>query len=778
MSNFYGATGLIGGASGDLDNIDGTNLASGDGAFVVTSTALYVYYLNASSGAAESSPDIISPDANASNKRWILVDIVGEDAVMELLKLYDTDKTQTISLKWNEDDTGSRVLNILVGGGDRSITLNEDFTVGDGGNVTITAEDAAGAITLDNCSLEVEDTVGSGNTIKFIIGTDDASRTVILSENFTIGDGHAGTIVFSAASKILTVSETMDAGAHKNRHDPADGADPVDTAAASEIAGVQAAAIGSSHSLARSDHAHQIQHGIVDNHLVTVDQAGAASGEYGRFTANGLEGRSFSEVRSDINVASGADVTGSNAPQAHAASHKTSGSDEIDGDQIDIDFTPTNYTPDTTPAEASSVDNLSAHLSGIDNTLGGWMGLSWNESTDAYARRGSLAGQANGASPGNALLPIQAAMRRCVMSDAGVVQYYLDPDDSTKKADGAASVLDGTDGQVMVEIPKFYVKYGYAANVHTWDISLFPLAGFVAHPAFYKDGAWVDYRYMGTYEGSMYDDTAGAMCTDATAITDIYASGDKLCSITGQCPKTNETRAEFRAMASERGAGWRNQDYFLTTAVQLLYLIEYADFDSQSMISNGRTMFSAGSWVIAGTAGYIGRTGYSNSDGNASGGSSRAAALNISAIDTSEAAYNDYMSYRGIENFFGNVWKWIDGININDNIPYVCNNEGNYADDTDTNYTRLVTIGGVDVTLHNANGDPATIAQIQAGFLAESVGASSATKMCDYYYQDADWRVVTFGGPASSALYAGAFYVFAYNASSYDYVNVGGRLCF
>ena len=207
MSNFYGATGLIGGNSGDLDNIDGTNLATADGAFVVTSTAVYVYYLNATSAAAESSPDIIQPDANGGDKRWILVDIIGEDAIFELLKLYDTDKSHTLSVKWNEDDSGDRVLNVLVAGGDRSLTLNENLTVGDGGNVTITSEDAAGSITLDNASLEVEDTVGSGNTIKFVIGTDDASRTVTLSENLTIGDGNAGTITFTGASKTLSVED-------------------------------------------------------------------------------------------------------------------------------------------------------------------------------------------------------------------------------------------------------------------------------------------------------------------------------------------------------------------------------------------------------------------------------------------------------------------------------------------------------------------------------------------------------------------------------------------
>jgi len=296
-------------------------------------------------------------------------------------------------------------------------------------------------------------------------------------------------------------------------------------------------------------------------------------------------------------------------------------------------------------------------------------GITWNQSTDTYTRTGALAGVPAAATVGNNMLPIQAAMRRCVLSDAGVVQYYLSPTDSTKKMDGSAANLDGTDGQVMVEIPKFYVRYSYAANVHTWEISLDPLNGFVAHPAFFKDGAWVNYRYIGAYEGSMYDDSESAMATDANAVLNIYAAGDKLCSVTGQCPKTNETRAEFRAMASARGNGWRQQDYYLTAAIQLLYLVEYASFNSQSTIGNGRTMFSGGTWTVAGTGvgDYIGRTGYSNSLGNATGrfpASQRGSALNISAIDTSGADYLDYMSYRGIENFYGNTWKWVDGINI------------------------------------------------------------------------------------------------------------------
>jgi hypothetical protein len=90
---------------------------------------------------------------------------------------------------------------------------------------------------------------------------------------------------------------------HKDAHDPEDGADALDSANAAEISVVVAAGTGTSHSLARADHIHALSHAISDNHLVTVDHAAVADNDYAKFTASGLEGRSYSEVRSDLNVA-------------------------------------------------------------------------------------------------------------------------------------------------------------------------------------------------------------------------------------------------------------------------------------------------------------------------------------------------------------------------------------------------------------------------------------------------------------------------------------------
>lgn len=86
-------------------------------------------------------------------------------------------------------------------------------------------------------------------------------------------------------------------GAHKDTHDPEDGADPLDTAAPSELAGVQASGVGSSHSFARADHAHQIQESFADDHLVTVNAADVAANDMARFTATGgLDGMTYAEL--------------------------------------------------------------------------------------------------------------------------------------------------------------------------------------------------------------------------------------------------------------------------------------------------------------------------------------------------------------------------------------------------------------------------------------------------------------------------------------------------
>lgn len=129
----------------------------------------------------------------------------------------------------------------------------------------------------------------------------DAAGDII----YASGDNTPARLAVGANDDVLTLAAGIPSwaaptapGAHKDSHDPADGSDPLDTAAASEIVGVQAAGVGTSHSLARADHAHQIQHGIADNHLVTVDGAvnQPVDDDIAVFTASGLEGQTPAQV--------------------------------------------------------------------------------------------------------------------------------------------------------------------------------------------------------------------------------------------------------------------------------------------------------------------------------------------------------------------------------------------------------------------------------------------------------------------------------------------------
>ncbi len=464
-------------------------------------------------------------------------------------------------------------------------------------------------------------------------------------------------------------------------------------------------------------------------------------------------------------------------------------------------------------------------------------GITWNESVaDSYTRIGQGRSCTVGVKLPDNLMALESRMKRCVINDTGVVQYYTDPTDSTKKEDGSASSLTGVDGQVMVEVPQGWLKYWYSGTTHNYLISKEQFNGASRFDSHYKNGTWVDKRYIGAYEGTLYDVSAG-IYTDGiyqTAVSCVFANtdksltiasrtgvfllltvgdkivvsgttnnngtktvaslvsatkitiseavvnetaaatvvqtekdwtattGDKLCSISGKAPINYGMRANFRAVAKNRGTGWRQEDYDLASAINLLYLIEYASFYSQSVIGAGLTDWSSGTWSAYNDYNPINKTGSSNSKGNTT--------FNLS---NGSGVIGSYMTYRGIENWYGHLWKWIDGININNNVPYVSNNDTQFADDTTTNYTAL------GVTLINADGWQKTLLQQSRGFLPASVGASSSTKITDYYYQYSDWCIVKLGGGAYNGVNAGAFCLDASYASDFATSRtMSGRLAY
>ena len=396
-------------------------------------------------------------------------------------------------------------------------------------------------------------------------------------------------------------------------------------------------------------------------------------------------------------------------------------------------------------------------------------------------------------------------------------------------------VFNGDDGQVMVEIPAFYYKYQYWNGWHSYSISRDPLPGYNLHPAFHKNGVDIDARYMGAYEGVLYDTSEDKyvnglylpfraphrMSFDGTAETitsdtlthpftnleagvdTIVISGtqyndhtcgivnvtdttitvdcdlqdelhalctiqnqrdwkrDILSSIAGKAPITNGTRAQFRTIAANRGNGWRQMDFDLMSAIQLLYLIEYGSFNSQAKIGAGLTDWNS-SWENWNNYNPIEKTGVSNITKNATG-----------SVSNGNEVKGSFMSYRWIENFYGHLLKWVDGVNFDNRIPCVCNDDAVFLDDY-----RGYCYASLDITLPNNYGWQKTLKQTGRGFLPASIDAKPNTHITDYYWPGNGWTVMVMGGNAAYGNMAGAFYFDIGLPSNYSHRCITSRLCY
>ena len=244
---------------------------------------------------------------------------------------------------------------------------------------------------------------------------------------------------------------------------------------------------------------------------------------------------------------------------------------------------------------------------------------------------------------------------------------------------------------------------------------------------------------------------------------------DKMASVSGVYPLVGVTRDECRTLAENNGAGWHQLDFALWSAVQMLYLTEYADFDTQTNLGAGNTAASYVASSSSQTDSPHSVAGKSNSLGNAS----------TDATSGASSATRDtaFMSYRGIENWYGNCWTWADGINVNEGAAgnvHVTNDYTDFADGTKTGYTRL------------SSGFPTSSGYIQnilntgAYFLSgDNTGGSSTTYLTDYHYASAPAsRVVRVGGSAADGAVAGGFCLNSGNGAGAANRTFSARLAF
>lgn len=256
--------------------------------------------------------------------------------------------------------------------------------------------------------------------------------------------------------------------------------------------------------------------------------------------------------------------------------------------------------------------------------------------------------------------------RRCNLTlDGTVTAYYGDPAYTTtgKLTQAVGDYPVGTLVQVMVEQPKFYYKIEpveleegsreneYSTSKMRYYVSDYQYEGFKVHPAFVVNGAEKDKIYVSAYDACIYDtsdDTFKTNESDST-VSSLLNTG-KLFSKSGLVPARYISWTDSRTLAQNNGTGWQQSYINTVSATQLLMIIEYGRFYIQAALGDGYVNESLDSSPKA--------SGSTDSLGNASG-----------------VADDDSISYRGEEDFWGNIGTWIDGLVLMNNVIYTTDHD-------------------------------------------------------------------------------------------------------
>ena len=379
--------------------------------------------------------------------------------------------------------------------------------------------------------------------------------------------------------------------------------------------------------------------------------------------------------------------------------------------------------------------------------------------------------------------------KRCNVADDGsIVAWYGDADYKE----------DGSMGQVMVYQPKFYylvcpVEYdpidtgiGYHLRKANYYVSEKPRAGFRLHPAFYDaSGNEIDYFLTSAYEGSIYDASASAYLLNDEQV--MNTGEDKFSSIAGARPASgssqNLTRPNIEAMAQNRGTNWHGDLIKQVSAEQMLMIIEMGMMNLQTAIAQGVVSLP---WTTGSdtTSSYAAATGSTASLGNGTGRAEKTTTYEGGVAKEYTVDGKTSVCWRGKENFWGNIWKFVYGINIWGNgkmgggQPYICSDFSFAESKNSGNYEPA----GFTVT--NANGYISAMGYSTACdwlFIASECLGNSSLPVGDYTYITVNlngYRIARLGGRWNDGGSAGGFYWGLDSGVGYRYRSIGGRLVY
>ena len=385
-------------------------------------------------------------------------------------------------------------------------------------------------------------------------------------------------------------------------------------------------------------------------------------------------------------------------------------------------------------------------------------------------------------------LPIQNRMRGCILNDNGDIVEYLNPKDWT------GQIRDGSNGQVMVEIPMHYRRFITDGTKRRVMISEFPIPGYHQVPL----------GYVSAYQATLQRSTSKLASVVNKSVD--YRGGNNNASNDGTAktllgmPVTAISRTSFRTYARKRkpeSTEWNCMTYDMQKTIYWLFTVEYATLNTQAEfnaqptsegyrqggLGDGITDISGDKWnAFNGYYPFI-PCGYTDTLGNGTG---IIPFTMPEEYDTVTKTMN-VPRYRGIENLFGHIFQWTDGINVRisptednggDNLSkvYVCHNPEQFKD---TGYEGYSHIG-------NEARDSGYVKEVIFGeegdIMPALCGGGSTIYHCDYHWTQIPTqetlRGVLFGGNAYGGAAAGLVFASSNSAPSNAIANVGSRLCF
>lgn len=372
-------------------------------------------------------------------------------------------------------------------------------------------------------------------------------------------------------------------------------------------------------------------------------------------------------------------------------------------------------------------------------------------------------------------LPVQSQYKGCVANGAKV-NYYLDPNDWSKKADGTPSVLDGTDGTVRVHIPKFYGKSGVEGNKRWVRISTVKCDDtWVEIPEMLLDAYRSTVNQTGNKAVSVVNTTAQFRGGGNRTANDTYLDTDAFRSDLGK-PRTNISRANMRTYAANAGSEMLCYEYY-KWIFYWAWVIEYATFNSQAtynaeLTADGYHQGGLGPGITDwnnnanGWSGYNGTypitpCGYCNDIGNFTG--IKELVIPETVVDESTTVPTKTFKvprWRGFDNPFGDIWTNLDGIILERtaaNQPssvYTTSNPSAFGDDNTAK--GKMTVAGKEIASdgYTKDFDLGSKGEI----IPSVVGGSATTYMCDYHWcntASTSLRTLIVGGYANDGGAAG-----------------------